>query len=697
MNALPEVAALRAFLERTQRRIKWIAALQGAAVGLAIATLLLVVVVVFDFTERGAAAGLLLGVTGALIGGALALQRKKHVAHAVEERAPECRNLVITAAELIDRPERVRVRPYINELVLRRATAITAQLDPHALFPARGALAQIALAVIVWGSAFTLVLLRPALFAGGDVLRASTDLAEIKSIDVTVTPPAYTRQPAFTLRDPARIQAVAGSRVRMSVSAYANAATIQTVNSQTALQADSGRFVGEFSADADGFVVVAATNERGSARRLIGLVVTADQSPRVRITTPGRDLLLPDARRTIDVSVESEDDLALGSLALRYTKVSGSGEQFTFTEGELPLQVARVNEKKWTGRSALGLEALALGPGDMVVYRALASDRRPGAAAVESDAFIVEITAPGAVAMEGVSIDEEEDKYALSQQMVILKTERLLARAPGMPADSVALQARTIGAEQRSVRAEFVFMMGGELAEEVLEAAGITDLDETAHAEADDEVIAGRLANRGRLDLLNAIRAMSRASTALNAPDLTRALAAEKVALASLQRAFSRTRYILRALTRRERLDLSRRLTGQLADLGRNVRPRSEPTLEPRVNALRTALADVAALAGDPAGREGSARAAHVAQSVLQIDPASVGLQRVAELLNNAAAALANGRVSESQALLDQAAVSIAAEVRSALALAPPAAPALETRRVQGALSDVLRGTRTQR
>ena len=696
MNALPEANALRAFLDRTQQRIKWIAALQGAAVGLAIATLLLIVLVVFDITDRGALAALLLGVTGVLIGGALAVKRKQHVARAVEARAPQCRNLVITAAELIDRPE--RVRPYIGELVLRRAAAIIAQLDPPALFPARGVLTQFAAAVIVWGSAFALVLLGPALFTGGAVLRASSDLAEIKSIDVTVTPPAYTRQPAFTLRDPARIQAVAGSRVRLSVSADANAATMQTVNAQSPLQADSGRFVGEFSADADGFVVVAATNERGSARRLIGLVVTADQGPRVRITTPGRDLLLPDAKRTIDVAVESEDDLALSSLALRYTKVSGSGEQFTFTEGELPLQVARVNEKKWTGRSALGLEALALGPGDMVVYRALASDRRPGAVAIESDAFIVEITAPGAVAMEGVSIDEEEDKYALSQQMVILKTERLLARAPSMHAESLAVEARTIGAEQRSVRAEFVFMMGGELAEEVLEAAGMADLDETAHAEADDEVIAGRLANRGRIDLLNAIRAMSRASTALNAPDLTRALAAEKVALASLQRAFSRTRYILRALTRRERLDLSRRLTGTLADLGRNVRPRSEPELEPRVIALRKTLADAAALAGDTAvSAQASARAAQLAQSVLQIDPASVALQRVADVLNNAAASMAAGRVSESQALLDQAAVGIAAEVRSALALAPPAAPALETRRVSGALNDALRGPRTQR
>src|ERR1043166_6240538 len=98
----------------------------------------------------------------------------------------------------------------------------------------------------------------------------------------------------------------------------------------------------------------------------------------------------------------------------------------------------------------------------MGVYRALARDGRPGVAPTESDAWIIDITAPGMIAAAGFSMDETENKYALSQQMVILKTERLIAKASSLPPDSVSAQAQLIAAEQRAVRAEFVFMMGGE-------------------------------------------------------------------------------------------------------------------------------------------------------------------------------------------------------------------------------------------
>jgi hypothetical protein len=441
--------------------------------------------------------------------------------------------------------------------------------------------------------------------------------------------------------------------------------------------------------------MIEAVAQNASTRRLIGLSVTADRPPHVVITAPARDLLLPDARRIIEVTVNTEDDLALRSLALRYTKVTGSGEEFTFTEGELPLQVTRADDRKWAGHTTLRLETLALNAGDLVVYRGVATDRRPGAAAAESDAYIVEISAPGALALEGVSIDEPEDKYALSQQMVIVKTERLIARAGALPEDSVALEARAIAAEQRSVRAEFVFMMGGELAEDVFEADTITDLDETTHAAADDEVIAGRLANRGRVDLLNAIRAMSRASTALNAPNLAQALTAEKAALASLQRAFTRTRYILRALTRRERLDFSRRLTGELATAVGSTRPRIDPEIEPRISALRRALAGVAALNGEISARQpATTRADQLAQAVLQIDFGDQSLQRTAALLNDADQAITQRRFEDAQRLLEQSALRLAGVLRTELASAPPGSDPFELRRLQGEVADALRRTR---
>jgi hypothetical protein len=359
----------------------------------------------------------------------------------------------------------------------------------------------------------------------------------------------------------------------------------------------------------------------------------------------------------------------------------------------------------------LRLAGLALEPGDVLVYRAIATDRRPGAIPTESDAFVIEITPPGSVATEGFAMDDEQDRYAISQQMVILGTERLLARAPDMAADSLVRDARRLAAEQRTVRAEFVFMMGGELAEEVEAAANLGDLNEEAHIEADDEAIAGRLENQGRFALIRAIRAMSRAYAALNQTDLDAALVEEKAALAHLQSAFSRTRYILRALTERERIDPARRLTGELSDAVRDVRPVADPGASERVAALRGVLAGVAALAaGGGSDRDAALRATRLAQDVLRVDPSSPEHQQVATLLTDAAAALnALDRTdpvradeaaeavneersgSDARSLLGRAATALAAIVRSDLLDTPHLARPLDVDRLDGALTDLLR------
>jgi hypothetical protein len=188
---------------------------------------------------------------------------------------------------------------------------------------------------------------------------------------------------------------------------------------------------------------------------------------------------------------------------------------------------------------------------------------------------------------------------------------------------------------------------------------------------------------------------MSRASAALNASNLAQALNQEKLALGSLQRAFTRTRYILRALTRRERLDFSRRLTGELAGVVRSARPRAEPEIAPRLIALRRALAGVAALAGETAQRrESTTRAGQLAQTILQIDLADESLQQGAAFLNDADRAIAQRRYEDAQTLLEQAALRLATLLRAELASAPPRSSLFETRRLEGAVADALRNTR---
>ncbi len=105
------------------------------------------------------------------------------------------------------------------------------------------------------------------------------------------------------------------------------------------------------------------------------------------------------------------------------------------------------------------------------------------------------------------------------------------------------------------------------------------------------------------------------------------------------------------------------------------------------MTALRRALAGIATLAGDAEfGSTAAARAAQLAETVLQVDPSDSTLQHVAAGLGSAASAISAARNTEARALLDSAATSLAAAMRQGLPPAPGIHALLEMRRLEGEL-----------
>ena len=227
-------------------------------------------------------------------------------------------------------------------------------------------------------------------------------------------------------------------------------------------------------------------------------------------------------------------------------------------------------------------------------------------------------------------------------------------------------------------------MMGGELAEEITAENSMGDLDETHEAESESDLSAGRMANRGRTALLAAIRAMSRAATALNVAELERGLVHEKTAVRELESAFSRTRYLLRAFTEREQLDLTRRLSGNLED-ARSSQRNVAIADEDGSRKLREALGQISAVtdSGDHTAL------AVAAEHVLAVDPSSRELQQISSQLSRASRATigSTGR----RMLLDSATLSLAVLLRDQVGTIPfERARQPDVRRLQGALRDAM-------
>jgi hypothetical protein len=299
--------------------------------------------------------------------------------------------------------------------------------------------------------------------------------------------------------------------------------------------------------------------------------------------------------------------------------MSGSGEAFDFDEeGQVPVAVERTSERQWRGRARLSLAALALGNGDALVYRALVRDTNPGADWVPSDAYTIDVGQRLEFAGAGFAVPDEERRYALSQQMVIVKTERLQAGRTQLSVDQWSEQTQQLATEQRMVRAEVVFLSGGEIQDEVEEAQQSHELQE------------GRLENTGRAEMLKAINEMSRAEALLSGGDTARALVSERAALAALQRAFDRRRYFLKTMAERSRIDPARRLTGDATA----ARPRTrDPADIPASEAdqIRALVRDLAAFAAS-----GAAMPPDLIARVASVDPSSTDWPRTAAALSQA-------------------------------------------------------------
>jgi hypothetical protein len=588
------------------------------------------------------------------------------VAEAIERRHA-ADNLVVTAEALGRHGE----HPWLARVAEAAWDRVTT-IPPPAIRPARIRIAAATAAVIAAVALPAAAVQR--LVVGGPVRDLVSDAAvdRLGTVTVRVTHPAYLGGAVEEMPAPPAIDVAEGSTVMLRIEASGGAVQVSR-DGDAPRVISTGSGVAELTLPSPPGGTWLLAPERGGATegaRLLTVRVVADAPPSVRVLVPGRDRRQARPLADLPVTLEAQDDHGLRDLHLRFTTVAGSGEGLTFVDRDVPATVTRGDDGTWSARAVLPLASLTLEDGDLVVYRGVAADARPGAVPVESDAFVVEV-GPLRTASEagggGEDVDPEH-RQGISQQMVIVKTERLHAQRSNLGAEAYLAESQGLAVEQRMVRAEFVFLMGGEVQDE---------LEEAAHAH---DLVEGRLENQGQAALLGATRAMSRAEARLTTGDTGGALVAEREALRWLRQAFDRRRFLLRPVAERARLDPARRLQG--------APPPSTPPSLPVVpgvapgdwNAVQYAADALAEAAADPA-RDLVGAAARVA-ALDRADAATVA----------AAAALveASSPAERARALADGRRIVH----RVAAARLRPAPPPVDDTGLSGAVADALRRRR---
>jgi hypothetical protein len=561
-------------------------------------------------------------------------------------------NLVVTAAELSERPRPVRAE--LSEAITSMAAERLRGIDSARTVPIAQP-AAVAVAVLAGCGLLLMTTMSDGLKATAEIQAGrGGPAAGASALVVEVTPPAYTKRVPQRLENPLQLTVLAGSRIRISA---------------------GERLLREWEARESASLELRVAEQ--APPRFLLVMVVPDAPPMVRIHTPGRDTALAAPRGRIAIGVESADDIALRWLVVRFTKASGAGENVTFTEGEVPVAIDRAAEGAWRARADWSIDGLDLADGDVLVYRAVARDSNPAGAPVQSDAFLVEIGRAAEIASAGFALPTEERKYAISQQMVIYKTQQLIAeRNNGLRGrtggETWLEQTRMIGMEQRMVRAEVVFLSGGEIEDEVVEA-------EHSH-----ELAEGRLENQGRAEMIRAINFMSRAEALLNDGNADEALVRERQALTSLERALDRRRYFLRTLPDRSRIDPSRRLAGERREARSWSRP---PATSEPVAAMEQQRSVLQALAEASSGRR--VADATLAARVAALDPSSAALQT---------AAVAIASAPDDSRRREAAVAAMTAVTADALARLPSTAPVrIDTDPLAGRVTDALTSARQPR
>ncbi|MDB5236633.1 MAG: hypothetical protein JWR44_3626 [Hymenobacter sp.] len=311
---------------------------------------------------------------------------------------------------------------------------------------------------------------------------------------VEVTPPAYTRLPAF---EPAAasFQCPEGSRVRWQVRIAGRtrlAPVVEMGRQQLVLSPVAGR-AGLYFAEK---VLTSSTLYRlrfaGTVSDDYAIVVRADEAPVVRIHTPKPYTLVAFGQRPqLPVRATVRDDYGLTRAELVITVAQGQGEAVKFREVRRDLSAglggpAPVGQPaQATLASQLGLPQLGLTYGDELYFYILARDNAGHTA--RTDAYLVQwqdtavADSPADVGM-GVKV---APAYFRSQRQIIIDTEKLIAEKARLDAPTVARRANDLGFDQQTLRLRYGKFMGEEAEAGIGAGAAHSPIAEDEEAPAD--------------------------------------------------------------------------------------------------------------------------------------------------------------------------------------------------------------------
>jgi hypothetical protein len=279
-----------------------------------------------------------------------------------------------------------------------------------------------------------------------------------------IQPPAYTGLPARELRGAEVISVLPGSRIRMSSRFFGEWSAVEASligGGGLAVRRLRNEWQVEwvFGGDQRGISLQAIADGERTTQRVVPLVAAPDRPPEVQLMEPEADVIIAAPRGQVPIRAVARDDYGVGNLVLTWIRSRGSGESFSFAEGQWGWgNIARGESGSIVGEYTLDLAGADLQPGDALHIRAVARDRNniTGPGEGVSATRVIRIALPDeqhtVTTLIGYPIEAEKNPV-LSQRMLILMTEELRDREPRIGREATLREASEIAHEQGRLRA----------------------------------------------------------------------------------------------------------------------------------------------------------------------------------------------------------------------------------------------------
>lgn len=290
-------------------------------------------------------------------------------------------------------------------------------------------------------------------------------LPGIKTVAVTVTPPAYTRH-AVRTQQGFNIKVEEDAVVQWQVQTSAPVKTLQLLfNDSTKLLLKPGINHTQWQATkkitANGFYQVKMDSVLSEFYKI---EVIKDEIPAIVITSPKPGLIIEHGEpERITINARVTDDYGIKSAVIVATTASGNGEAVKFKEQTITFPNSFGGQlQQYQLQKMIDLKAMGMQPADELYFYIKATDNNNQEK--RSDIHIVTLADTASLMESDIQLGNVKLKpeYFRSERQIIIETEQLLKDKDTLSVDEFKNRANNLGIDQKLLRLRYGKFLGEE-------------------------------------------------------------------------------------------------------------------------------------------------------------------------------------------------------------------------------------------